>query len=295
MERYKPIFQKKNWITVKLSEIEHVKEIQAISYIWNHLKRQNALSGTAQEHKKEADTKIVIQKIIGLLSSGHTVKQIANILREDLFFVQLISTIYQREFQLYENLRLSDLTKNMGLSDFSKPFAKDRQKKKGAGNISAKLVEMRVNRNLGYITFIFLQEPTDLFNSKVTKPPSMKLVPSNLYTQQVRILDFFKLLKTNPEFKNFKELTIDDIKEVIKNADIKCHCDCPAQYWQGNTYNLSVLDGSTYTTDIAPKHWDKYHGEGNQILCKHLQLLFNGISFWISPMASMIYKYLQNK
>jgi len=257
----------------------------------SHLKKQN---NQALKNKKEADTKIIIQKIIGLLSSGHTVKQIANILRESEFFVQLITTIYKQQ-ELQENLRLSDLTKNVGLSDFSAKFAKARRKKKGAGNKSAKLIEMRVNRKKGYITFIFLQEPTDLFDTKVTKPPSMKLVPSNLYTQQIRILDFFKLLKTNPNFKNFKDVTIDNIKEVIKNADIKCHCDCPAQYWQGNTYNLSVLDGSIYTTNIPPKYWNKYHGDGNQIICKHLQLLFNSIFFWLSPMASTVYKYLKNK
>jgi len=294
MERYKSTFQKKNWITLKLSEIDHVKEIQAISFIWNHLKRQNALSGTAQEHKKEADVKIVIQKIIGLLSSGHNIKQIATILREDLYFVQLISTIYQQEFQLHENIQILDLAKHSGVSSFTSKFAKERQKIKGAGNRSAKLVEMRVNQNEDYVTFVFLQEPTHKFDTKVTQPPSMELVPDNLYTQQIRFENVFSLLKTDPNFTEFRNITLDQVKELLKAGDIKMFCDCPSFHWQGQNFNMTQLDASIFPTEIPPTYWNNFH-KGEQLVCKHLDLMLANVNFFIPIMSSMFFKYLRNK
>jgi len=294
MERYKSRFQltDKQWINCKLSEvITHVQEIQAITFIYNHLKQQNQ---NALKNKKEADTKIVIQRILGLLRDGKTIKQIVAITRESLFFVQLIKTIYDKEY-FGENLNINDLKKHKGVSDFTRKFLKQRQKIKGAGNKSAKLVEMRVNFKVGYVSFIFLSEPTNTFNTKVTIPPSMKLKSDNLYTQTIRFVNFFQLLKTKPGFKTYKDITINEIKDAIKTDDIKVFCDCPSFYWMGMDYNMSQLDAAIYPTDISPKYWDNYHGSGNQLLCKHLSLLFNSIDFYVPIMTGMIYKYLQNK
>ncbi len=283
--------QEKQWITIKLSEINHVKEIQAITYIYNHLKKQN---NPQLKNKKESDTKIVIQRIIGLLSSGKSIDHIAAIIHESKFFVQLIKTIYEQEYGLKESLTINDLKKHSGISDFTYKFMKDRQKKKGAGNISAKLVKAKINIDSDYITLIFLSEPTNTFDTKVTKPPTMELVSDNLYTQEIKYDKFFSLLKTDPNFKDLKSVSIDDIKKVLKSGDIKVWCDDPSFYWMGMDYNISQLDAAIYPTDIPPKHWDKYHG-GNQLVCKHLSLILQSIEFYVPIAAGMIYKYLQNK
>jgi len=295
MNRYKPIFQKKNWITLKLSEIDHVKEIQAISFIWNHLKRQNALSGTAQEHKKEADVKIVIQKIIGLLSSGHNIKQIATILREDLYFVQLISTIYQQEFQLHENLRLSDLTKNAGISLFTGKFKKERDKLMGAASSYIKLIQGKVNKEKDYITFTFLTERTpkykDNFNTKSVDPSSMTLKSDNVYEIEIRILDFFKTLQKRADQS---DITDKDIEDVLLNSDLQWWSSVPAYEFQGNNFNMTKNNAAIYPELREPKVWNKHHG-AEALLDKHSQSLANSIKFYIPQMRQMIKKYLRIK
>jgi len=193
-----------------------------------------------------------------------------------------------------ESLVLSDLKKHAGISDFTKPFMKDRQRIKGVGTKSAKLVKMKVNKKKGWITFVFLSEPTYTFNTKAVqlKTNNKTMKKDNLYTQEIRILDIFSLLKTDPNFKNFKSVTIDDIKKVLKSADIKVSCDDPSFWWQGDAWTLTQFDASIVPCDIEPKRWNKYHNNGDNFLCKHLSLIFNSIDFYIPIMAGMIYKYL---
>lgn len=195
---------------------------------------------------------------------------------------------------LEEDLRLSDLTKHAGVSDLTRIFMKDRQKIKGAGNISAKLVKMKVNKKKGWVTFVFLSEPTYTFDTQIVKlkTSDKSMRKDNLYTQEIRILDIFSLLKSNPEFKSFKDVTIEEIKKVLKNADVQVSCDDPSFWWQGDAWTLTQFDASIIPCEIEPKHWGKFHNYGDNFLCKHLSLIFNSIDFYIPIMAGMIYKYL---
>jgi hypothetical protein len=199
-----------------------------------------------------------------------------------------------KESQLEEDLRLSDLTKHAGVSDLTRIFMKDRQKIKGAGNISAKLVKMKVNKKKGWVTFVFLSEPTYTFDTQIVKlkTSDKSMRKDNLYTQEIRILDIFSLLKSNPEFKSFKDVTIEEIKKVLKNADVQVSCDDPSFWWQGDAWTLTQFDASIIPCEIEPKHWGKFHNYGDNFLCKHLSLIFNSIDFYIPIMAGMIYKYL---
>lgn len=198
------------------------------------------------------------------------------------------------ETSLIENITMKDLTKHVGVSSFTSKFAKERQKIKGTGNKSAKIIKAIAKPDKDYVEFIFLQEPTHAFNTKVTQPPSMKLVNDNLYTQQIRLINIFSLIKTDPKFSSYKNVTLDQVKEILKNCDIQIFCDCPSFYWQGMDYNISRLDAAIYPTNISPKHWDQYHN-GDQLLCKHLDLLFAQISFFYNLMASILWKYLKTK
>jgi hypothetical protein len=208
-------------------------------------------------------------------------------------FLNKRKTVTYDKDALQENLRISDLQKHAGTSDFTYSFMKDRQKIKGAGNKSAKLVKIKVNKNKDWVTFVFLSEPTYTFNTKAvqltTNDKRMKI--DNLYTQQIRILNIFSLLKSNPNFKSFKEVTIKEIKEVLKSADVQVSCDDPSFWWQGDAWVLTQFDASIFPCDIEPKHWRKHHFDNNYV-CKHLSLILNSIDFYIPIMAGMIYKYL---
>lgn len=193
--------------------------------------------------------------------------------------------------QFSESLRLSDLKGHAGISNFTNKWRKDRQKLKGAGNKSAKLIEMRVNKKEDYISFIFLSEPTYAFDTKTIVPPDMHLKKDNLYTEEIRLINFLSLLQTDPNFKNFESITLDDIKKAIKASDCKVRCDCPSQWYQGFDYYLTQYDAAIDECDIEPKRWDKPHNAGDSIICKHLSLITNSIEFYIPVMAGMIKKY----
>ena len=188
---------------------------------------------------------------------------------------------------------MSDLTKHAGISNLTRPWMKDRKrlfKKK-----SATLLQMKVNKEEDYVDFKFVSTPTyDPDSSKVTKEPSMNLVPGDEYDQTIRILDFFKLLETNPNIESYKDATLDDIKETLKQAEIKVGCDCASFHWQGLSYYLTQeFDASIYPNNIKPEVWGPRHGNGDGIICKHLTLIFEVIPVRINNFASMLYKYIK--
>ena len=72
--------------------------------------------------------------------------------------------------KLEEDLRLSDFQKHAGLSDFTKKFKNIRQKKKGAGSKSARIIKLIVNKSKDYVTFIFYSSPTYEPTAQVVNP-----------------------------------------------------------------------------------------------------------------------------
>lgn len=196
--------------------------------------------------------------------------------------------------KLDEDLRLSDFKQHSGLSDFTKKWKNDRQKIKGAGNISAKLVKLIVNKKKDYVTFVFFSTPTYSFTASTVKPKkNMKISGEHpFYIQNIRILDFWKWAKTTPGYKSAKKLSLKDLKEILKVASIQIFCNDPSFHWQGMNYVVSQFDASIFPTDIPPKQWKKKHNDDN-FVCKHLDLIFTQIEFWLNPMTNMLNKYLQ--
>jgi hypothetical protein len=199
--------------------------------------------------------------------------------------------------KLDEELRLSDFKKHAGISDFTKKWKNIRLKKKGAANVSARLIKMKVNKKKDYITFIFYSAPTYTLTGKVTNPNNdmkFKTKEKPWYTQEIRILDFWKWARTTPNYQSAKKLSIEDLKEIFKVANIQVWCNDPSYHWQGMNYISSMFDASVYPTDIYPKYWTSFHNDDN-FLCKHLDLLLSSIDFWLNPMVSMVNKYLKEK
>lgn len=200
---------------------------------------------------------------------------------------------YKPLFSIEEELRLSDLRKHAGTSAFTDKWRKQRQKIKKDGAKSVKVKTMRVNRKKDYITFIFTSKPTYTTKAKAVNVNSFEINKSvTEYTQQIRILDFFKWADTKPGYKE-KEMTKKEIKEILEVANIEIFCNCPSFHWQGMNYVTSLFDGSIYPTKIPPKRWDAYHSDDN-FTCKHLDILISqALNIYLLNMTSMINKYLK--
>lgn len=198
---------------------------------------------------------------------------------------------YKRVFQ--EDLRLSDFKKHSGASDFTKDYIEVRRKLKGPGNKSAKIKSIKVNRKKDYITFIFKSAPTYTKTADAVDTTTLsKQKRVRSYTQEIRVLDFFKWAETKPGFDK-KEMTRKEIKEILNVASIQVWCDDPSFEFQGMNYIVSTFDAAIYPETRAPERWNKIHNDDN-FLCKHLSMIFNSIDFFLNPMTSMVNKYLKS-
>ena len=211
----------------------------------------------------------------------------------------------QQKEKLLEDLRLSDLIKHAGMSDFTKRFRKIRNKLTKSESFTAKLKNIRVNKSKDYIIFTFKTKPTPDGTLKGATDPTANFAiryTARIYTMEIKILDFFKWADTTPGFTKAHLLSLNDLKEILKSASIQVWCSCPSMWWQGLSYYLTMFNASIYLNHITPKHWGKYHNEGDGLICKHLSGLITNIissgqrtGFFLNQMISMLNKYLKNK
>jgi len=208
---------------------------------------------------------------------------------------------YWVSIKLEENLRFSDLMKGAGNSTLTTQFRKIRTKKLGSESKTAKLVGMKVNRKSDWVQFNFVtrKTPYDDSNHKYTRTIpetgySIVKDTTNLYEIKIRILNFFKLLKTTPGTtqRDYSMITDKDIEDVLRVADIKVFCDCVSFQFQGFNYHLSKFSASIFPTHIPDKFWGVKHNYGDGLICKHLQGLINNIDFYIPQMRQAIKKSL---
>lgn len=213
--------------------------------------------------------------------------------------------VIEEHFRLVEELRMVDLMKHAGISNFTKFWRRERNKLKGAESNQAKLVQVRINKKYGYVDFIFLTAGTYTNDVTETLPKRDFALKGgvNDYSMIIRVLDFFKWAQTTPGYKAAKKLSPDELKEIFYAANIKVWCSCPSMHWQGFNYYLSLFDASIFPTEIAPTDkktrngktigWKSRHNAGDGLVCKHLSGLLAGIKFWWNPMSSTLNKALQ--
>lgn len=205
---------------------------------------------------------------------------------------------YKPLFSIEEELRLSDLRKSAAVSPFTKDYKNETDKLMGAPTTHTKLKSMRVNKKKDYVIFVWKTKRTPKYDNKkmmdVDPKNNFILKPAKFYTIEIKILDFFKLLKTKPD-ENF---TNADIEEVINTANIQLWSSVPAFQFQGMNYNMTLFDASIYPENRPPKVWNdlvsqygKTHNE-YQLLDKHSAGLINSIKFYIPQMRMMLKKYL---
>jgi hypothetical protein len=196
---------------------------------------------------------------------------------------------------LDEGLRLSDLSRGAGMSDFTKHFKRERNKIMGVESKIAELILAEYNREEDWVLFQFITPATRKYKKgykyKALNPKTLNLalLPSDTYTMEIKILDFFKWLDTAP-----RRVTAKEIEGVLKIADVQVFCDCASTQFQGMNYNTSMFDASIYPTNIPPKHWDKYHNS-DQLICKHLGALLQSMGRQIDLMTAMLAPELKKK
>jgi hypothetical protein len=193
-----------------------------------------------------------------------------------------------------ENLRFSDLKKNAGMSAFTKKHKKIRNKAIGTDTATIKLIDAKIDNATDSITFYFQTGYTPIYppdyQPGMTIPDKgFEIVPNrdDKYIMQLKVLDFFTWLDTSPD-----EITVKDIEDVFKVADVQYFCECPSFHWQGANYISSQFDASIYPTNIAPTQWDSIHHDDN-FVCKHLSGVLTNIEFYIPQMRQKIIKAIR--
>jgi hypothetical protein len=201
---------------------------------------------------------------------------------------------------LLEFLTLPALTKNAGMSDFTKKFKKERNKIMGRENSIAKLVKCSVFRKKGYIEFFWKVPATDkygdVYQFKQALPADFSLHnnPRKVYTVGLRILDFFKWLETYP--KGY-EITRKDLKDILTISNIQFFSSSPSWWWQGMAWNATQVDAAMYPCPIAPQRWNAnhLHGDGNAFLDKAAQGVLNSLGFFLNNMSAKLNVELKGK
>lgn len=205
-----------------------------------------------------------------------------------------------RLIRLCEFLTFPSLIKNAGMSGFTKNFKKERNKIMGRENHIARLVKCAVFKRKDVVEFYWHTPATDKYGKnhkfKSAIPSDFGLInnPKESYTIGLRVLDFFKWMDT---YEKGYPIGKKDLKDILKVANIQVYSTDPSFHWQGMNWNISQLDASMYPTDIAPKVWnkEKYHGDGNAFISKHMTGIFNSMEFYLNQMVEMLNKVMKEK
>jgi hypothetical protein len=165
----------------------------------------------------------------------------------------------------------------------------------GPENRLAKLIDVQIDPDKGWVTFGFLTPATEHphRDSKGETDPTqdfaIKKNTSRTYEMYIRILDFFPWLFTHPDKM---QITGKDVQDVLEVADVQLFSTSPSFHWQGANANLSAINASIYPTTIEPRVWGPRWG-GVYLLDKHLAGLLKSISFFLIPMGRMLTKRLR--
>lgn len=207
--------------------------------------------------------------------------------------------IHFNEWLTFQNLNSPD-----AISNLTKGYRDLRNKLVKPENFTAKLTDCVYDKTHDWVTFDFTTTATvpqypKNYDFKKTDPSKGFELVKNLakqYVVSIRILDFMKWLKdTRPDRLADQPITWKEIKDVLDVAYIQVHCTCPANWWQGLTYNRTQLDGAIYPCDIKPKVWNakNLHNEEG-FLCKHAYGIIRSIAFFENPMTSKLNKTLKD-
>lgn len=165
-------------------------------------------------------------------------------------------------------------------SDLTKRFRKERNKVLGQEVKVAKLVDFDFNTNRA----IFITRPTFLSKAQTINPSTNTTSVDKMYTMEVEFMELEKW-KDSP----WKDLTLQEFRDILTACDVKLACDCPSHTFQGHRYNLTQLNSAIYPLNIPDPVWRQNH-QGKGGLCKHLLGLVNDFGMMSSVILGQIKK-----
>jgi len=202
------------------------------------------------------------------------------------------------EWLTFQNLNTPD-----AISGLTKSYRDLRNKLVKPENFTAKLTDCQYDKLHDWVTFDFTttvtvpQYPKNHDFMKTDPSKGFELVKNlaKQYVVSIRILDFMKWLKdTRPDRLENEPISWKEIKDVLDVAYVQVHCTCPANWWQGLTYNRTQLDAAIYPCDIKPKVWNAKHLHNEEgFLCKHAYGIVRSIAFFENQMTSKLNKTLK--
>lgn len=210
-----------------------------------------------------------------------------------------------KEIKFNEWLTFQNLNSPDAISQLTTDYRKLRNDLVKPENFTAKLTSCDYDKEHDWVTFEFTttatipQYPKNYVFSKTNSSANFALIqnPDKQYHIRVRILDFMKWLKdTRPDEMPNEPISWKEIKDVLDVAYIQTNCDCPADWWQGLTYNRTQLDGAIDPCNIKPKVWNAKHLHNEEgFLCKHTYGIIRSIAFFENQMTSKLNKTLKSE
>lgn len=213
---------------------------------------------------------------------------------------RLPQLVFSKDSSLIE-VTLPEL-KDIGASDLTMKFSRERNKTTGKETSIAKFLGcellQRYKNDTPSIHALFTwwtpithKYPPGHVAQQAAPDGTLSINTKGFYYLQLEVEDVNQWLNTYP---NKKEVTVQDMKDILKVADVKIWSEAPSFYWQGMAANLTHLDAAIYPVDIDPKFWNQSDRHGDvYFLDKHLRNLIAGIGFWYSPMAAMLTRQLR--
>ena len=226
---------------------------------------------------------------------------------EEQFGLRIPSRYY--EGNLFE-LSLYDLADKGNISDFTMKWRKDRNRIMGGASRNTKLVDCVIDEAEGSATFQFLTEATELDGADPSQNidssyrfydgPKQEVDPETLklnrnrgkvYELQIKV---FGVVEWVEAFEGEK-LGKKELRQILEANDVQIFSTSPSFQLQGFNYWNTQLDSSIHPEGRKPRRWDKYHGDGEAFLDKHLYSLFQNISFFLNQMAQKLNSKLRQR
>jgi len=214
-----------------------------------------------------------------------------------------------------QELTISDFRDEGNVSAFTTAWRTDRSRVMGGGATrNTKLLDCVVDVNKKTVQFQFLTEATELNGKKPSKvigssykfyggdkaeiDPSSKKLKRNPSKSYELWLQFDDIIGSNGWLSTFTgdQITKKEMMDIIETSEaVKVWSSSPSFLLQGFAYWTYQVDGGIVPEDRKPQRWDKYHGDGDAFLDKHLASLFRSIRFFIPQMAQMLNKKLKDR
>jgi hypothetical protein len=179
-------------------------------------------------------------------------------------------------------------------SDLTKQYKDIRKTIQKTANKNTKLITTELSGN--DVIFKFLTEATEMYEpdhvfKDVDPNSNFSMNPNPSKTYEIW-LKFLNVVGDNGWIKAFdtenETITQKDIKDIIAVSNVQIWANDPSFHWQGFNYWNSQLDASIFPTNIAPRVWDKKHGDGQAFFTKHLSQFFDQMKFFTPQMASAL-------